>query len=236
LSGQRVSVTHSVTTRTHNRWMLPLSIVTARSCWRCGSLDRALASARRNRRTSAQITSIARQSQDLKDQASSSRRSPPRRCSLAPVPTRRARPESHPGPAGRRVGLRLFEHRRPRTAALVAPLSATTLGASSTATHKTVHTRCRSSFRASCAPRVLALTFHDASGDDLLILEDLVGRPLAGRCAVVVRRLDGSPVVIENEPHLRDGTRCRPVLAGGQGSSRGGEPTRDGGGCTVSRS
>jgi hypothetical protein len=50
------------------------------------------------------------------------------------------------------------------------------------------------------------LTFHDASGDDLLIIEDLVGRPLAGRCAVVVRRLDGSPVVIENEPHLRDGT------------------------------
>jgi hypothetical protein len=33
-----------------------------------------------------------------------------------------------------------------------------------------------------------------------------LGRPLAGRCAVVVRRLDGRPVVIENEPHLRDGT------------------------------
>ncbi len=40
----------------------------------------------------------------------------------------------------------------------------------------------------------------------MAILEDLVGRPLAGRCAVVVRRLDGRPVVIENEPHLRDGT------------------------------
>jgi len=50
------------------------------------------------------------------------------------------------------------------------------------------------------------LTFHDASPADLLILEDLVGRPLAGRCAVIVRRADGSPVVIENEPHLRDGT------------------------------
>jgi len=52
----------------------------------------------------------------------------------------------------------------------------------------------------------LALTFRDASLDDLATLEELVGRPLAGRCAVVVRREDGRPVVIENEPHLRDGT------------------------------
>lgn len=37
-------------------------------------------------------------------------------------------------------------------------------------------------------------------------IEALVGRPLSGRCAVVVRREDGRPVVIENEPHLRDGT------------------------------
>jgi len=50
------------------------------------------------------------------------------------------------------------------------------------------------------------LTFHDASLDDLSIVEVLLKRPLAGRFAVVVRRLDGSPVVIENEPHLRDGT------------------------------
>lgn len=50
------------------------------------------------------------------------------------------------------------------------------------------------------------MTFRDASPDDLLILEELLGRPLAGRCAVVVRRRDGRPVVIENEPHLRDGT------------------------------
>jgi hypothetical protein len=50
------------------------------------------------------------------------------------------------------------------------------------------------------------LTFRDASPDDLATLEGLLGRPLAGRCAVVVRRGDGSPVVIENEPHLRDGT------------------------------
>lgn len=49
-------------------------------------------------------------------------------------------------------------------------------------------------------------TFHDASPADLAVVEQLLGRPPAGRCAVVVRRLDGRPVVIENEPHLRDGT------------------------------
>ncbi len=50
------------------------------------------------------------------------------------------------------------------------------------------------------------MTFHDATPDDLAVVEALVGRPLAGRCAVVARYLDGRPVVIENEPHLRDGT------------------------------
>ena len=49
-------------------------------------------------------------------------------------------------------------------------------------------------------------TFRDASSADLLAVQELLGRPLAGRFAVVVRRLDGRPVVIENEPHLRDGT------------------------------
>jgi hypothetical protein len=52
----------------------------------------------------------------------------------------------------------------------------------------------------------LALTFRDASLDDQAIVEALLGRPLSGRFAVVVRRPDGHPVVIENEPHLRDGT------------------------------
>jgi uncharacterized protein len=52
----------------------------------------------------------------------------------------------------------------------------------------------------------LALTFRDASADDQLLIESLIGRPLAGRFAVVVRARDGRPVVIENEPHLRDGT------------------------------
>ncbi len=50
------------------------------------------------------------------------------------------------------------------------------------------------------------MSFRDASPGDLAVVEQFLGRPLSGRCAVVVRRLDGSPVVIENEPHLRDGT------------------------------
>ncbi len=50
------------------------------------------------------------------------------------------------------------------------------------------------------------MSFSDASLDDQAIVESFLGRPLAGRFAVVVRRLDGRPAVIENEPHLRDGT------------------------------
>jgi hypothetical protein len=50
------------------------------------------------------------------------------------------------------------------------------------------------------------LTFRDPAIDDVAVVESLLGRALKGRFAVVVRRLDGSPVVIENEPHLRDGT------------------------------
>jgi len=49
-------------------------------------------------------------------------------------------------------------------------------------------------------------TFRDASAEDVAAIEALIGRQLNGRCAVVVRRLNGSPVVIENEPHMRDGT------------------------------
>ena len=49
-------------------------------------------------------------------------------------------------------------------------------------------------------------TFRDATPTDVAAIEAALGRPLAGRCAVVVRRSDGRPVVIENEPHLRDGT------------------------------
>ena len=50
------------------------------------------------------------------------------------------------------------------------------------------------------------MSFSDASPGDLAVVEEYLGRPLSGRCAVAVRRLDGRPVVIENEPHLRDGT------------------------------
>jgi uncharacterized protein len=50
------------------------------------------------------------------------------------------------------------------------------------------------------------LTFRDADPADVERVAALLGRPPAGRFAVVVRRGDGSPVVIENEPHLRDGT------------------------------
>ena len=37
-------------------------------------------------------------------------------------------------------------------------------------------------------------------------MAELLGRSLDGNFAVRVRRSNGSPVVIENEPHLRDGT------------------------------
>ena len=50
------------------------------------------------------------------------------------------------------------------------------------------------------------MSFVEASEDDRRVVESLLGRPLAGRFAVAVRRRDGRPVVIENEPHLRDGT------------------------------
>jgi hypothetical protein len=49
-------------------------------------------------------------------------------------------------------------------------------------------------------------TFVDADAADQAAVEELLGREMAGRFAVVVRREDGRPVVIENEPHLRDGT------------------------------
>ncbi len=46
----------------------------------------------------------------------------------------------------------------------------------------------------------------EASSEDVARVEGYLGRPTGGRFRVVVRRLNGSPVVIENEPHLRDGT------------------------------
>ena len=46
----------------------------------------------------------------------------------------------------------------------------------------------------------------DASDDDLAAVTRQLGRPPAGRFRVVVRRADGTPVVIENAPWLDDGT------------------------------
>lgn len=42
--------------------------------------------------------------------------------------------------------------------------------------------------------------------DDVGAVARLLGRPPAGSFAVVVRRVDGTPAVIENEPWLDDGT------------------------------
>jgi hypothetical protein len=44
------------------------------------------------------------------------------------------------------------------------------------------------------------------SADDQARVASLLGRTPAGNFAVVARRLDGQPMVIENDPILRDGT------------------------------
>jgi len=55
-------------------------------------------------------------------------------------------------------------------------------------------------------------TFIDASAADVIYVQEALGREAAGRFAVVVRRKTGEPVVIENEPHLRDGTPMPTLL------------------------
>ena len=45
-----------------------------------------------------------------------------------------------------------------------------------------------------------------AACDDLAVVTELLGRTPEGEFTVVLRRSDGRPVVIENEPNLRDGT------------------------------
>jgi len=55
-------------------------------------------------------------------------------------------------------------------------------------------------------------TFIDASATDVTYVQTALGREAAGRFAVVVRRQTGEPVVIENEPHLRDGTPMPTLL------------------------
>ncbi len=46
----------------------------------------------------------------------------------------------------------------------------------------------------------------DLPPDELDVVTELLGRPPAGRFAVLVRRPDGTPAVIENAPVLDDGT------------------------------
>lgn len=55
-------------------------------------------------------------------------------------------------------------------------------------------------------------TFRDANATDRAYVEAALGREAAGRFAVIVRRVTGEPVVIENEPHLRDGTPMPTLL------------------------
>ncbi|HEY7930786.1 MAG TPA: DUF501 domain-containing protein [Acidimicrobiales bacterium] len=50
------------------------------------------------------------------------------------------------------------------------------------------------------------MTFRDATHEQCAEVARLLGRAPAGRFAVVVRRPSGEAVVIENEPHLLDGT------------------------------
>ncbi|HQT99658.1 MAG TPA: DUF501 domain-containing protein [Acidimicrobiales bacterium] len=50
------------------------------------------------------------------------------------------------------------------------------------------------------------MSFVDASPEERAEVAQLLGREPAGRFAVIVRRASGAAVVIENEPHLRDGT------------------------------
>jgi len=50
------------------------------------------------------------------------------------------------------------------------------------------------------------MTLPEPSAADVAVVATLLGRWPAGRFRVVVRRADGTPVVIENAPHLDDGT------------------------------
>lgn len=50
------------------------------------------------------------------------------------------------------------------------------------------------------------MSFPEVSAHDRVEVARLLGREPAGRFVVVVRRREGSPVVIMNEPHLADGT------------------------------
>jgi uncharacterized protein len=46
----------------------------------------------------------------------------------------------------------------------------------------------------------------EPSAEDVAAVTAMLGRPPAGEFRVAVRRFNGAPMVIENDPHLRDGT------------------------------
>lgn len=50
------------------------------------------------------------------------------------------------------------------------------------------------------------MKFAAPSAADRAAFERLIGRPASGKFRVVLRRINGDPVVIENAPHLDDGT------------------------------
>lgn len=50
------------------------------------------------------------------------------------------------------------------------------------------------------------MTTFSASSEDVEVVAAMLGRRPAGHFRVVCRRIAGSPVVIENAPHLDDGT------------------------------
>ena len=50
------------------------------------------------------------------------------------------------------------------------------------------------------------MTEYSTSPDDIAAVQALLGREPAGPFRVILRRPNGSPVVIENAPHLDDGT------------------------------
>lgn len=56
------------------------------------------------------------------------------------------------------------------------------------------------------------MTPFEASPSDVEAVAALLGRAPSGRFAVVVRRRGGSPAVIENAPHLEDGTPMPTLL------------------------
>ncbi len=56
------------------------------------------------------------------------------------------------------------------------------------------------------------MTVPAASSADVEAVTAMLGKPPSGRFTVVVRRVGGAPAVIENSPHLNDGTPMPTLL------------------------